>query len=263
MLHLVNVSSGAASALCLFRVLERYGRQNTRAVFADTLGEDPDNYRFLADLERVTDFPITRLCDGRTIWEIFMHHGTITTPGRGCRATWELKRKPLEEYQAAQRLLDETTIHVGFTEDEPDRMVRYREKMAPQPVDFPCVWQPIVWRCDILDELKHRGLTPPRLYAMGYPHANCGGACVLAGNKQWAGVLKDFPDLYAKSEQAEQDFLALLRERDRTEHTILRDRRGGTVNNYSLRKMREEIESGQKIPDEGWRENTCRCTLGF
>jgi hypothetical protein len=51
--HIVNISGGMASAVCLFRVIDRFGRDDTQAVFADTNSEDADLYRFLADVERV------------------------------------------------------------------------------------------------------------------------------------------------------------------------------------------------------------------
>jgi hypothetical protein len=110
----------------------------------------------------------------------------------------------------------------------------------------------------MMDDLRGRGIEPPALYLDGYPHNNCGGACILAGIKQWAGLLHDNPTLYRESEEKEQLFLAELRRRGRTEITILKDRRGGEVNNLSLRQLREEIEAGRQVSDS-WRQTTCNC----
>ncbi len=263
MLHIVSFSTGAASAVCLFRVIDRYGLQNTRAVFADVRNEDPDNYRFFDDCQRVAGLTIDRLTDGRTIWDVFLQHATLTTPGRGCRATWALKQEPLEKYRAALNALGPTTLHIGFTLDEDDRISRLRDKLKNQPLDFPCTWPQPLWRCDLMDFLHERGITPPRLYASGYTHANCGGACILAGIRQWSGVLQDNPTLYATNEEREQAFLALLASRKREPHTILRTRNGNASINYSLKQLREDIESGRRPPDDSWRETSCRCTLGF
>jgi hypothetical protein len=97
------------------------------------------------------------------------------------------------------------------------------------------------------------------MYADGYPHANCGGACILAGIKQWSGLLRDDPVLFAYHEQKEQEFLAELRKRGRTEITILKDRRGGEVRNLSLQQLREELEQGIRKPTDTWKVSTCSC----
>jgi hypothetical protein len=259
MIHVVNVSGGAASAVCLFRVLERFGRENMRAVFADTLSEHVDCYRFLDDVEQASGVHIDRLSDGRHIWDVFVQTGTLTMGTGGCKASWELKRKPLAEYTAA--IDGDVTIYVGFGLDEDDRMKRLRRGLPNRMFDFPLTWKPQLGRCDCLDDLRARGIDPPSMYADGYPHANCAGACILAGIKQWAGLLRDNPELYRTSEENEERFQEILRGRDRAEHTILKDRRGGVVSNYSLRQLREDIESGRRPADDSWRETSCTCML--
>ena len=259
MIHVVNVSGGAASAVCLFRVIERFGRENMRAVFADTRWEHPDCYRFLDDVERVSGVHIDRLSDGRNIWDVFTSAQTLTMGTGGCKASWELKRKPLDKYTAS--ISGDVTVYVGFGPDEDDRQARLKRALPDRKLEFPLTWQPMLSRCDVMDDLKARGIEPPSMYADGYPHANCAGACILAGIKQWAGLLKNNPELYRTSEENEQRFQEILRGRDRAEHTILKDRRGGVVSNYSLRQLREDIESGRRPADDSWRETSCSCML--
>ena len=260
MIHVVNISGGAASAVCLFRVIERYGREDVRAVFADTRWEHPDCYRFIDDVERVSGVEIDRLSDGRNIWDVFHSVFMLTGQGDGgCRASHELKKKPLLDYEHA--IQGNVTTHIGFGPDEDDRQQRIRTAMPDRRFDFPLTWQPMLGRCDVMDDLRARGIDPPSMYADGYPHANCGGACILAGIKQWAGLLRDNSDLYRLSEENEQRFQQILRDRGRDEHTILKDRRGGEVRNYSLRQLREDIESGRRQPDDSWRETSCTCML--
>ncbi len=258
-IHIVNVSGGAASAVCLFRVIERYGRDNVRAVFADTRWEHPDCYRFLDGVEKASGVPLDRLSDGRNIWEVFLDEQMLTVGSGGCKASWELKRKPLAEYTA--RIEGDVVVYVGFGPDEDDRQERLKKAMPDRKFDFPLTWQPMLSRCDVIDDLRERGIDPPSMYADGYPHANCGGACILAGIKQWAGVLNDNPELYRTSEEKEQAFLAILHKRGRAPHTILRDRRNGMASNYSLRRLRRDIESGERLPDDSWRVRPCSCML--
>lgn len=260
MIHVVNVSGGAASAVCLFRVLERYGRENVRAVFADTRWEHPDCYRFIDDLEHASGVQIDRLSDGRNIWDVFFDESTLTIGSGGCKASWELKRGQLDKYTDA--IDGEVTVYIGFTMVEDDRMVRLQKACQYRRFDFPLCWEPkLIGRCDILDDIRARGIEPPSMYADGYPHANCAGACILAGIKQWAGLLKDNPELYRLSESNEERFQQILRDRGREEHTILKDRRGGVVQNYSLRQLREDVESGRRPADDSWRETSCTCML--
>jgi hypothetical protein len=197
--------------------------------------------------------------DGRTIWDVFNEQVMFTTPAGGCVASWHLKRGSLESFYEAHGDPINTTRYVGFDWDEQGRMDRLRRAVAPWRVDFPLAWKPILSRCDLADELRSRGIEPPRLYGDGYPHNNCAGACILAGVGQWAGLLRDNPDLFRQSEEREQAFLAELRRRGRTEITILKDRRGGDVGNLSLRQLREEIESGERLPRDTWRASTCQC----
>ena len=257
--RIVNVSGGMASAVALFRTIERYGRDGTLAVFADTRSEDADTYRFLDDVERVAQIPITRLSDGRDIWAVFFQSALFTTLQGGCKASWELKKMPLAAFTEEHGDYETTTILVGFGPDETNRMDLLTAAMRPWRVDFPLAWGGYSHRCDLMEELRSRGIEPPRIYARGYPHNNCAGACILAGIKQWSGLLRDYRELYLSSEEKEQRFLTELRARGRTEITILKDRRGGSVENLSLRQLREEIESGEREPTDSWRATTCSC----
>jgi hypothetical protein len=259
MIHVVNISGGAASAVCLFRVLERYTGGDVRAVFADTQWEHPDCYRFIDDVERQSGVTVDRLSCGQDIWDVFMESGTLTTGTGGCKASWELKRRPLEAY--AEAIQGDVITYIGFGMDEDDRMVRIRKAMPERRFEFPLTWPPFLGRCDVLDDLRRRGIEPPSMYADGYPHANCGGACILAGIKQWVGLLHDNPAIYRTSEENEQAFLQLLRDRGREEHTILKDRRGGVVQNYSLRQLREDVEAGSRPANDSWRVSACTCLL--
>jgi len=94
---------------------------------------------------------------------------------------------------------------------------------------------------------------------MGYSHNNCGGGCILAGIRQWSGLLEDNPALFHYHEEKEQELIKYLQEKNRTVMTILKDRRGGTTKSLSLKQLREEIESGKRKSTDSWRESSCSC----
>ena len=258
--HLVNISGGMASAVSLIRVLERFGPQNVHACFADVEQEHPDCYRFINDVQRVSGVSITRLSQGMDCWDVWMDRLMLTMPGnRSCLASYHLKKVPLRKHAEENFTPDETTIYVGYGKDEPDRAERLTESGKPWQFDFPLWWKPALGRCDLADILREKGIEPPSMYAEGYPHANCKGACILAGVAQWAGLYRDDPQTYRHNEEKEQVFLAKLRAAGRKEITILRDRRGGTTKNLSLKQLREEIESGERWPNDDWRSASCSC----
>lgn len=260
-LHIVDVSGGAASAVALFRVVERFGRENVLARFADTKTEHPDLYRFLSDLEKVVGLPIVRLQDGRTTWDVFSELRMWTSPTNGgCLASDRLKKRVLREHLDSLNCTpDSATIYVGFDASEEDRCERLRKAAHPWKVDFPLIWRPWLLRCDQESFLRARGVEPCSMYERGYSHANCGGACVLAGIGQWAMVLADYPELFAKAEQHEQDMMEHMKTSGRAIQSILRSRVGGASTNFTLRELREKAEAGQLTNVDGNRETSCSC----
>lgn len=260
MKHIVDISGGNASAVCLFRVIERFGTEDVVARFADTKSEDPDLYRFLDDVERVAGVPIVRLQDGRTKWDVFHEKGMMTNPkAGGCLAAYHLKKVMLRKHAEEIATPETATIYIGFGPFEEDRCERIIKSGAPWKFDFPLLWRPLIWRCDADDFLKAKGIKTCEVYDEGYPHNNCDRCCILAGNKQWTSLLLDSPERFAREEAEEQKFLAGLRAAGRNEFTILTDRRGGVKANLSLKQLREEVEQGIRREDDAWRETSCAC----
>ena len=262
MKHLVNVSGGAGSAVALFRVIERYGRENVSARLADTNTEHADLYRFVDDLEKVAGIEIVRLNSGLDIWDVFLRELMYTNPETGgCLAAWHLKRLPLAAHAKSIGTPDSLVIHVGFSIDEQDRIDRLLAHADGWSFDFPLTWEPPMLRCDVMRELDRRGLRECEVYKAGYPHSNCLRLnCIKSGIGQWIGVLRDNPAGYMVSEENEQRFMAAQVALGRKPRTILRDRRGGTTSNLSLRQLREEVEAGHVRKTPEWREeSTCSC----
>lgn len=261
MVHVVNVSGGSGSALSLIRVVERYGKSAVKAVFADTKTEDPTLYTFLDDLEKLVGVPLERVAEGRTIWEVFKDTGMFTNPQTGgCLASYYLKKRVLRKWLSNNELLPETTtIHVGFDITEDDRMVKLVTAGKPWKFDFPLRWKPTLVRCDVERELVKRGLTVCSMYERGYGHANCGGTCVLAGIKQWAMVLSDYPERYAEAQQVEDEIMEDQQAKGRQVGSILTDRTGGVNTPLPLTKLKRHILIGMRSNGDSFREKACNC----
>lgn len=248
----VDVSGGSGSAVAWHRCLTAFSAERVVPVFADTETEDPDLYRFLNDCEKLFGQKLTRLNCGKDIWDVFIESRMmrIMSAGGACKASVELKQKPLDNHFAES---DCDAVAVGLGPDEPERMLRIIKRLYPVPVLFPLCAIPELHYCDVGRCIESLGLKPAALYADGFIHNNCGGTCVLAGISQWAAVCKLYPDKFAYAEQREQEFT------EATGFTILRDRRGGITRKYPLSELRADVEAGRAFRND-WKSN-CSCML--
>lgn len=115
---------------------------------------------------------------------------------------------------------------------------------------------PLLDKKDVLREMRAAGIRPPRLYGMGFPHNNCGGFCIKAGQAHFKKLLEQLPERYAYHERREQE----LREYLDKDVAILRDRRGGTTKPMTLKAFRERLEDTGEYDPEEW--GGCGCFSG-
>lgn len=258
MIYIVNVSGGLTSYEALRRCLARHGHAHTRAVFADTRIEDADLYRFLGDIERHCNIPITRLADGRTPFDVWHSERAITLRGGGgagaAPCSRILKREVIERWLTENFAPGTYTRVLGMDWSEQDRMERARAFYAPDPVWFPLAEAPYLDKCHIADQLERGGIAPPRLYAAGFEHNNCGGGCVKAGQAHFAHLLRTYPDVYARWEAEETRFRKAVSK----DVSILNDRAGGGPRRpLTLAAFRRRIEAGAAYDRLDW--GGCGC----
>ena len=278
--HIVSVSGGAASTLAAHRVMERYGQDHLLLIFADTQTEDESLYRLLDALEaRLPDAVMMRLKGIGDIWDVFDHHGIIRTPTGACKASIELKHKPIARYVAEHFEPTNCVIYTGMdhtealpgTRGEPSRQSRFEKRWQPYRVEHPLNWLPHLSACEIIERINDLDYPEQTLYDRGYPHNNCGGACVLAGLGQWHGLYLDAPDRYAYHEERERQFNARYR-KNRKPFTVLRnqaarvvdDGEGATkmqrsVEPITLSEFRERIERNDQSLNLRDFRSTCGC----
>ena len=252
MKYVVNVSGGLTSFEALRRTLERHGKSNTIAVFADTLIEDEDLYRFLDDQERYFDIQIHRVSDGRTPFQVWYDDRAITI-GRVAPCSKRLKQELLDAWMDRHLSGIEHTRIFGMEWSETDRMERLQSRLAPIPVWFPLADRPYVEKCDIAAHLEQIGIKVPRLYASSSAVIVAEAEFVKAGHAHWAHLWKTLPDRYAMWEHEEEKFRAWI-EKD---ISILKDRRGGTVKPLTLKTFRERLERGERYDGYAW--GGCGC----
>lgn len=238
MQYVVMFSGGVGSWAAARRVIDQHGPTAVTLLFTDTLIEDPDLYRFLDDAGRDLGVPVTRIADGRTPWQVFRDRRRLGT-SHVANCSEELKQKPARAWVQAHCDPLDTVISVGIDWTEVHRLDGIQHGWSPWKVAAPLCDPPYRSKHELIADLEACGIEPPRLYRLGFPHNNCGGGCVRAGQAHFAHLLKTLPDVYAEWEHEEQGMRDFL-DRD---VSILKDRRGGMTQPLTLTDLRTMIES--------------------
>ena len=237
--RVVMFSGGITSWAVARRVAGCHGAEEMTLLIADTHAEDQDLWRFAAHASEGIGVPLTTVEDGRDPWTVFEHeHYLGNSHIAPCSRL--LKQVPCREWVEAHTDPADTVLYVGLDWSEPHRFEAVVRQWAPWPVRFPLAGPPYHDKVFFLNQARSLGIEPPRLYGLGFPHNNCGGACVRAGQATWARLLEIFPERYRRNEENEERFRA-----NHGDFSILKDRRGGVTRPLTLRQLRERIEAEQ------------------
>ncbi len=233
-------SGGITSWATARWTVERYGAADTTLLFADTRIEDVDLYRFNDDAARMLGVELVTVADGRNPFEVFRDERYLGNT-RKAPCSKLLKQRVCRRWMSDNTDPADTTIYVGIDWTETHRLPAVESGWSPWSVRAPLTEPPYTDKSALIDEAQRLGLTPPRLYGMGFAHNNCGGICVRAGQGQWARLLETMPERYGWAEAQE----TALRSHLGKDVAILRDRRGGTVKPLTLRAFRERVQNDE------------------
>ena len=247
MITTIGTLSGGAGSWAACRLwIDQHGAEGMVLLFADTLYEDEDTYRFLEDAAAELDVSLFRVSAGKDIWSVFHDHRWIGN-SQLAHCSWDLKTEPSRRW-VRSAAPEATTILVGIDATEANRLPQITQRWA---LDSLTVRAPLVeagwWKRRALAYAEDRGLRLPRMYSMGFGHANCTG-CVKGGQGHWLRVLQHFPDMYAHHEAQEAKLRAEL-----GQGTILRDwsNGGAPMTLAELRARAEQHDSQLDLFDEG------------
>jgi hypothetical protein len=243
--HIVQFSGGTGSWAAARRVTDQHGVANTVLLFADTLAEDEDLYRFLAEAAADIGVPVTRVCDGRTPEQVD-HDRRWLSNSRTAQCSLELKIEPCRRWLEANCDPADTMLYVGIDWSEIHRKPAIVKGWHPWRVEMPLTKPPYIDRSHINAMLRERGIKPPHLNRLGFPHNNCRGACIRGGQAQWVHLLRVYPDRYAAKEAHEKRMRAELE----SDIAILRERRGGVTKPLTLTELRSRVESAEHGSDD-------------
>lgn len=251
MMHVPQVSSGAASAYVWHLMLEQFGPDNVTGLFADVNGEDADNYRFLAEVHFALGMPrLVKLTNnGDTIWDVFKREKFLGNT-RVSMCSRILKFEACRDWLNANTDPADTLLYLGIDWTERKRFDGYEDKYGKWHPGQKERWAaegyeaiaPMVDRTldaeHVLAWLSGIGIEPPLLTRMGWNHANCMGGCVRSGAKQFKELLAKRPEAFAWWEANEASTRAVV-----GDYAVLRDRRGGTTKPLPLSAIREAVEA--------------------
>jgi hypothetical protein len=234
-MHIISFSGGIGSAVSA--IIARNLHINFELVFADTLIEDEDLYRFIIEVSDYLKKPIHWLKDGRNPWEVFADKKYIGN-SRTAHCSKILKTNQVKLWAEKHANISDPLV-LGMYGDEMERLGSAQVNWHPRPViSLLALTRTTPIKADRL--LRETGIKKPRLYDMGFPHNNCGGFCVRAGQGQFATLLKAFPDRYKYHEKQNIETEAKIK------------RAAGFIrvqeNYLNMRDFREKVESGEISP---------------
>lgn len=208
--HVCMFSGGASSAVLARHMIEQ--KLHPTLLFTDTLWEDEDCYRFIDEVvaffraQYPDGFTYERVADGRTPLGLFSDEGILGS-NRVPICSRVLKSEQTAKWIKQQRKAGITPIlYFGITLLEAHRADRIKARYESVGVEcrFPLLLV-------LPKEPAHKivaswGVEPPRMYSLGFKHANCGGRCVRGKARHWLHLLSVWPERYAEVEAYEKQF---------------------------------------------------------
>jgi hypothetical protein len=252
-------SGGIGSWAAAKRVIEGHGKENVTLLFTDTKIEDEDLYRFMQETVEQLGCESVSLADGRDPWEVFKDVRWIGN-SRVAQCSHLLKQKVAADWIKEKFKPEEVTLYVGIDWSEIHRLPSIVKHWKPYNVKAPMTEAPYLDKHDMIKMLEVNGIKQPRLYEFGFSHNNCGGFCVRAGQGHFLNLLKTMPERYKHHEQKEQEMREYL---GREDVSILTRTVNGQEETFTLRKLREEWESGLGLQMDLYDIGGCGCFSNY
>lgn len=244
MKHVVHLSGGIGSWMAAKRVAAKFGTKDLILLFADTLMEDEDLYRFLDEAVKNIGGEFVKLTEGRDPWTVFFDERFLGN-SRVDPCSKILKRGMLDRWRNTNTTPENSVRYIGIGWNEQHRLDRLLARVAPWKYEAPMCEKPYLDQDQMLAALRAEGIEPPRLYKMGFPHNNCGGFCIKAGQAQFKLLLEKMPERYAYHERREQEIRSFLGK----DVSILRDRSNAESKPLTLKVFRERLERDKENCD--------------
>ena len=226
-------SCGAASTVATKLVLSEKPNAPIIIAYTEVMEEHPDNRRFLKECEKWFGQEIIILRNedySGSIYEVFRKTRFLKGP-HGAACTRLLKKSVRKEFQQPG------DIQIfGYTADKTDKDRADRLIDANPELCFrvPLIEQNLT-KADCLAMIERAGIKLPTMYLLGYQNNNCIG-CVKGEAGYWNKIRRDFPEVFERMAQMEEQLGRTVCKREWTENG---------------KRMIERIPLRQLSPDAG------------
>jgi len=199
--RVARFSCGAASA-----VAAKLSKPDVIA-YCDTGSEDADNHRFMLDCQLWFGKQVTLLKSDKfdSTWDVWEKRKYIAGIA-GAPCTSELKIAPRIAFERPG------DIHVfGYTADASDikRAQTLRANWPHLQIETPLIDRGLT-KSACLAMIENAGIAPPRVYALGFPNANCIPCCKATSPAYWALIRKEYPEEFARMAKLSRELGARL-----------------------------------------------------
>lgn len=214
-------SGGVASAVTCKICLDLFGKSKVRIIFIDTMNEDEDTYRFMADCERWYGAKIQTIRTKKysCIQDVWRKHLSLNV-ATGAICSTELKRRVREKWESRNSFSFQA---FGFDLGETKRAIAMASNNPSARPIFPLLLYGYK-KDDCFKIIADAEIEVPRMYRMGYHNNNCfKTGCVQGGIGYWQKMGAEQPakfDVMAEMEHKLTDLKG-------KPITMLKDRRGG------------------------------------
>jgi len=184
--------SGGADSTAMALLLHERG-EDFEMVFADTGAELPETYWLLPRLARYVGKELLTVCGG-TFYQHLSNKGFMLPSWRVRWCTRQLKQEPQDAFFAK---VGECEVGVGIRADEPKRA--NLKPRGGQVFDYPLVAAGM-GKADVHGLCRKHGLLSPAYEWRTNTSCFC---CPFQRVRDWRGLLKHHPDLFALAEDWE------------------------------------------------------------
>lgn len=194
-------SCGAASAVAAKLAIDKYGKEHVIVLNNPVIEEDSDNLRFRQQVAEWLGVQIELVTNPKwpamSAYEVWDKRKFMSGP-KGAPCTGELKIRARQEWEKT----NSCDWHVlGFTAEEKARFERF--KLTERKNTLAPLIENNLSKQNCFDILLGAKLRLPRVYALGYPNANCIGCVKTASPEYWNHVRKTHPAIFkSRAEQS-------------------------------------------------------------
>jgi len=251
--NVVACGLGLASTLALPIVVQHMEIEKPRYVTCLLPNEHRDAFRLKEAVEKRFNIEIEDIGIGKTPIQVFDEQNFLgNTRFDNCSRV--LKREAMLAFMKREYPRG-ANIYIGIGAHEIDRQmaIRMNWQKSGYTVLMPLIEKSYINRDMLMSLCMGLFGFVPELYALGFEHNNCHGACVKAGKKQWSKLLKYFPHIYQQWEECEER----IRANTGKDVAILREMKKGVKGYITLKEFRMRGEIIDILPDD----NETGCTF--